>query len=270
MQDFVVRFGREYGYEFETEGVFPKFCLFNDAAYIAKTDHGEWITKADQFKKEKQPYLYKTLFSHEPYVFSDFCETKSVSEGALYLDMNEDLGEPVDEAYEKEFKKLCRMAKKVGEEYSFDEIMDGDDCVYEHPELLDQYIKTKNLKGEIPTHHNYVFVGRVGQFTPVKKGVGGGLLYRKNDDKYYAATGSTGYRWLESDYLKEKGMTDVVDMDFYRKRVDDAKKAIDDMVDVEWFLNGGDPEKKEDPFVDISLDNFMNIPEDADDDGVPW
>ena len=47
-------------------------------------------------------------------------------------------------------------------------------------------------------------------------------------------------------------------MDFYRKRVDEAKKAINDMVDVDWFLNGDDPPFKEDPFIDIS---FMNIPE---------
>ena len=38
--------------------------------------------------------VYKTLFSKEPIVFEDMCETKSVST-ALYLDMNEQL--PDDE-----------------------------------------------------------------------------------------------------------------------------------------------------------------------------
>ena len=38
------------------------------------------------------PYVFKTLFSHEPIEFRDLCETKTVNT-ALYLDMNEDLPE---------------------------------------------------------------------------------------------------------------------------------------------------------------------------------
>ena len=273
MQDFVIKFGKEFGYDFETEGVFTKFALFNDAAYVAKTDSGEWITKADQFKAEKQPYLYKTLFSHEPYEFKDFCETKSVSEGALYLDMNEDLGEPVDELYEKAVKKLCKIGGKLDSEFpeimaKLDYTADDDYWIKDQgsDELTSQYELCKRLKEEMPSHHNYVFVGRVGQFTPVVKGAGGGVLYRKNGDKYYAATGSTGYRWLESDHVKEYGMTDVIDMDFYRKKVDDAMDAINEIVDADWFINGGDPVFTEDPYIDI---DFMNIPEGSPDE-VPW
>jgi len=35
--DFIVEFGQRYGYEFELEGLYQKFCLVNDAVYIAKT-----------------------------------------------------------------------------------------------------------------------------------------------------------------------------------------------------------------------------------------
>ena len=37
IQQFVLDFGKEFGYSFETEAEFEKFCLVNDAVYIAKT-----------------------------------------------------------------------------------------------------------------------------------------------------------------------------------------------------------------------------------------
>ena len=64
-------------------------CLVNDAVYIAKYKDGPWTATGPQFA---QPYVFKTLFSHEPIEFSDLCETKSVT-SSLYLDMNESLPE---------------------------------------------------------------------------------------------------------------------------------------------------------------------------------
>lgn len=87
--DFVISFGKKYGYDFEHEDTFEKICLVNDAVYIAKTKKGEWTATGAQFA---QPFVFKTLFSKEPIVFSDYCEVKSVST-ALYLDMNEKLEE---------------------------------------------------------------------------------------------------------------------------------------------------------------------------------
>ena len=258
--DFVMKFGREYGYEFEIEDIFTKFALFNDAAYIGYTDKGEWVTKADQFKKDKQSYLFKTLFSHEPYDFYDFCETKSVTDGALYLDMNEDLGEPVDALYEKELKKLARLSDKFG---------------VTEAELEYQRGVCDSLKEEIPKHHNYVFVGRVGQFTPIAPGAGGGILYRKNTDgSFSAATGSKGYRWLESETIKDYGIEreGVIDISYYRKKVDDAKDLIDrtvrestnNVLGVEYFLSNEAPEKRasfEDFKAFYKMGEFMNPPE---------
>lgn len=90
---FIRAYGRMYGYTFETEHVYDKLCLVNDAVYIAKFKEPEidkktgkeiwWDATGAQFQ---QPYIYKTLFSHEPIVFDDMCETKSVTSGALYLD----------------------------------------------------------------------------------------------------------------------------------------------------------------------------------------
>ena len=82
---FVMEFGEKYGYTFEHEETYQKMCLVNDAVYIAKTQNDEWTATGTQFA---QPYVFKTLFSHEPIVFDDMVETKTVT-SALYLDMNE-------------------------------------------------------------------------------------------------------------------------------------------------------------------------------------
>lgn len=84
----VKEFGKKYGYNFEHEATYEKMCLVNKAVYIAKdAKDGHWTATGTQFAV---PYVFKTLFSHEPIVFSDLCETKTVSTEML-LDMNETL-----------------------------------------------------------------------------------------------------------------------------------------------------------------------------------
>ena len=82
---FVMDFGKRYGYSFEHEATYERMCLVNDAVYIAKYadghDAGKWTATGTQFQV---PYVFKTLFSKEPIVFDDLCETKSVT-SALYL-----------------------------------------------------------------------------------------------------------------------------------------------------------------------------------------
>ena len=95
--DFVMQFGKRYGYTFEHEETYDRMCLVNDAVYIAKyktphidKDTGEeiwWTATGAQFKI---PYVFKTMFSKKPIEFSDLCETKEVKT-AIYLDMNEGL-----------------------------------------------------------------------------------------------------------------------------------------------------------------------------------
>lgn len=83
--DFVFEFGKKYGYDFEHENTYDKFCLVNDAVYIARTE-GYWSAVGAQFQ---HPYVYKTLFSHEELNFDDYCETKNVSQGVMYLNYGE-------------------------------------------------------------------------------------------------------------------------------------------------------------------------------------
>ena len=83
--------------------------------------------------------------------------------------------------------------------------------------------------------HNYIFVGKVGSFCPIKTGCGGGLLMREKDGKYSAATGSKGYRWLESEMVKTLGKESDIDISYYRKMVDDAIDTIAKYGDFEAF-----------------------------------
>lgn len=209
--EFVMNFGKKYGYEFEHEATYDKMCLVNDAVYICKHD-GEWDATGTQFQV---PYVFKTLFSKEPIEFNDMCETKSVT-SALYLDMNETLPDVTME--EKELAKIETQYKKKlisDEEYS------------KLRERLDPIIATG---------HNYQFIGKVGNFCPILPGKGGGLLVREKDGKYYAAGGSKGYRWLESEIVRGVN-EECIDRSYYNTLVDEAVATISQYGDFEWFVS---------------------------------
>lgn len=215
--NFVMAYGKLYGYNFEHEATYDRMCLVNDAVYIAKYKDGkhagEWTATGTQFQV---PYVFKTLFTHETIEFEDLCETKSVTKGELYLDMNEDL--PDVSELEKELDKASEKFRKG---LISDETYDG--------------IK-RDLEPKIAAGHNYVYVGRVGQFCPIKPGGKGGVLYRYQDGKYYAATGTKGYRWLESELVKGLGKEDDIDTSYYVKLVDEARDTISKYGDLEIFL----------------------------------
>lgn len=198
--DFCMNFAKKYGYTFEHEATYEKMCLVNNAVYIARymdadrckdqygyipekneKKGGQWTATGTQFQV---PYVFKTLFSKEPIVFSDLCETKTVSKGAIYLDKNEDL--------------------PAGE-------------------------------------HNYIFVGRVGQFCPIRPGKGGALLVREagmtedGERKYSSVTGAKDYRWLESECVYSLQMEDAIDKGYFNKEVKEAVDEISKYGDFEWF-----------------------------------
>lgn len=216
MIDFVTEFGQKYGYNFEHEATYDRMCIVNDAVYIAHScfgEHcGEWTATGAQFA---EPYVFKTLFSKEPIKFEDKCTTKSVST-SIYLDMNESL--PDASEYEKELKKIERERKKL-----------GDDSY-----LADRYAE---LVGYITAGHSYEFVGKVGSFCPIKSGCGGGNLVREKEGKYYAVTGSKGYRWLEAETVKSCGKEDDIDLEYFESLANDAVSDISQYGDFEWFCS---------------------------------
>lgn len=90
---YIIEHGKKYGYEFEHEITYDKVCLVNDAVYIACKD-GKWTAVGSQFQ---HPYVFKMLFSGEELTFDDFCESKSVVQGTMYLDREEhEKGETLD------------------------------------------------------------------------------------------------------------------------------------------------------------------------------
>jgi len=79
----VQRFGEKYGYSFEHEDTYKKFCLVNDAVYIAySTKHDRWEATGAQFL---HPVVFKTLFSGEEIKPTDYVEIKQVTKGTMYL-----------------------------------------------------------------------------------------------------------------------------------------------------------------------------------------
>ena len=232
---FIRRFGEAYGYTFETEARYSKFCLVNDAVYIAKESggkhDGQWTATGTQFQV---PYVFKTLFSKEPIVFEDLCETKSIKEGtAMFLDMNENYPD-ISEA-EKELALIDQILKvsKYWEDEKCMKLVERYEKRYGHFEP-DQ---REYLLAEIAKGHNYVFVGKNGRFCPMIPGYGGGWLVREKDGKYSAVTGTKGFRWMESENVKLLDKERYIDETYYRILVDKAVDTITQFGDFEWFIS---------------------------------
>ena len=246
--NFVTEYGKLYGYNFEHEATYDRMCLVNDAVYIAryatlgrcyelygkkyldsskdickenKKHPYDWTATGTQFQI---PYVFKTLFSKESIDFEDMCETKSVT-SSLYLDMNEDL--PDVSEYEKQFAKLLKDISDISK--------------LEDP-MTKECQEFERLEKIIADGHNYHFVGRVGQFCPIKPGCGGGILLRETENKktkvksYAAATGSKGFRWLESEMVRQLEKQKDIDRAYYNNMVDEAVKTLSIYGDFERFV----------------------------------
>lgn len=228
--EFCMNFAKQYGYEFEHEATYEKMCLVNNAVYIAKYkngDHaGEWTATGTQFAV---PYVFKTLFSKEPIEFEDMCETKSVT-SCMYLDMNEGM------------KDVTKLEQEL----------------YIITKGNREFERQEELKKIIEENHNRVFIGKIGQFCPIKPGHGGGLLVRSATDKdgnikYDSVVGTKDYRWLESERVKAYGSIDDIDKSYYNKLVYDAVAAISEYGDFEWFIS-------DDPVVEVKSELQLDPP----------
>ena len=151
--------------------------------------------------------------------------------------------------------------------------------LFSHEDIMfDDLCETKSVsKGAIyldknealpEDEHNYIFVGRVGQFCPIKPGCGGALLMREagvRDDgetKYNSVTGAKDYRWLESEMVYNLHLEDSIDRSYFDKMVDDAADTIAKYGDLEWFVSddGGMPpwQKPDLPWGDIQDEAARN------------
>lgn len=193
--DAVMEYGEVYGYEFEHEATYEKICLVNDAVFIGKKTDGrkpaQWSATGAQFLHS---YVFKTLFSHEPILFKDKCETKSVTT-SLWLDFTK------------------------------------------QDEELDTKERAKKFKEDISLMNDSKrFVGKSGVFCPIRPGEGGGVLQREKDEKFFAATGSTGYEWLEAEVVQTLGLEHKINLNYFVDLVDQAVTDISAFGDFESFV----------------------------------
>lgn len=249
---FVMDYGKQYGYNFEHEATYDRMCLVNNAVYIAKYKDGkhagEWTATGTQFQV---PYVFKKLFSKEPIEFEDMCETKSVT-SALYLDTNEGLPDVSELELEKD-----KLWKQINDPNRMTEPMERE-CA-----------RIEELTSEIAKGHNYHFIGKVGQFCPVKPGCGGGILLRETENKktgekgYAAATGSKGFRWLESEMVRELGKENDIDRTYYNNLVDEAVKSLSSYGDFERFV-------ADEPFVSDNTPPWFGAGEPHEEEPTPF
>ena len=244
---FVMDFGKKYGYNFEHEATYDRMCIVNKAVYIAKYKDGAhkfklstgevietpWTATGTQFQ---QPYVFKTLFADKPVVFDDMCETKNVKT-ALYLDMNE--GYPLHAYTQEEYDQAIEGVINEAVEKNKMKISQDNDPDSKREEIVNNAIKKYKgpSVGDLVETHNYVFVGRAGQFCPIIPDAGGGILVREQNGKYVSATDADGYRWLESEMVRNLNMEDAVDVNYYRSKVDEAIADISEYGDFEWFIS---------------------------------
>lgn len=219
IEDFIINYGKQWGYNFEVESIYDRICLVNDAVYIAKCsdsnvngdEASHWTATGAQFQ---HPYIFKTLFSKEKVKFIDLCEQRAVKTD-IWLDMNEDLEDA--EPYEKE---LTKIEKKL--------ISDDD------PTLKD---RAQELKNKISSLHKYKFIGRVGLFCPILPGKGGGILLRKGTDgKYSSVTGSKGWRWMEASDVADLNYQQYIDMSYFHDLASVAVETIEKFGNFEVFI----------------------------------
>lgn len=226
VEKFILDFGTKYGYTFEVESEWDRLCLVNDAVFIGHHNNNdpespnEWEAIGAQFKV---PYVFKTLFSKEKIEFEDLCEVKSVTT-KIMLDLNEnlpsvELEEMINEGREK-VKRGTKITKKL-------------------ESLLNEWsnVTDEELDSKIAVGHNYQFIGKIGKFCPVITGTDGGLLVRQTGDKYTSVTGTKGYRWLESDTVKNLKLESNIDTNYYDELAEAAITEISKYGDYGWFID---------------------------------
>lgn len=80
-EEFIIEFGKKYGYVFEIEDIFKRVALINRAVLIGEKEDGEWEAVGAQFA---EPYVMKSLFTGDPIVKEDFFVIKEVR-GQIFI-----------------------------------------------------------------------------------------------------------------------------------------------------------------------------------------
>ena len=197
--NFCMEFAKKYSYEFEHEATYDRMCLVNDAVYIAK------------------------------YLSAEKCKE-------LYGYIPEDNGDNDG------------LWTATGTQFQVPYVFKK--CFSKEPVIFSDLCEVKEVKTAIyldfnealkPDEHDRRFIGRVGLFCPIKPGFGGAELVKEAEKKdgvigFNAVTGTKGYRWMESESVRDK-FNEVVDETYYAKLVDDAIDTINQYGDYYSFIS---------------------------------
>jgi hypothetical protein len=205
--DFCMDFAKQYGYTFEHEATYERMCQINDADYVAKYADHQWC---------------ESIYSYIP---GD--NAKAAKKGKWWTATGKQFQIPYV------FKTL--FSKEPIEFEDFCETKEVKTAIY-----LD--MNESLPEGE----HDHYFIGKVGNFCPIKPGKGGGVLVKtkKTDDgetKYDSVTGTlkpdkTPYRWLEAETVKLLGKEADIDKSYHRALVDKAVDFVSQYGDFERFV----------------------------------
>ena len=108
------------------------------------------------------------------------------------------------------------------------------------PIEFNDYVQTKQVKTAMylafPNQEPH-FVGKVGSFVPIKPERGGGELLRMNSDGEIkdAVVGTKNFFWKEAEMVKYMHQEQDVDTSYSEMLADEAKQAIEQYVDLEYF-----------------------------------
>lgn len=203
---FCMDFAKKYGYSFEHEATYEKICLVNNAVYVAKAATPEWCQNAYGYvPEENEPGYLET---------AGYWTATGTQFQVPYV-----------------FKSL----------FSHEAIDFEDKCEIKSSKEGALYLDFN--EGLPEGEHSYRFVGKVGQFTPMRPDCGAGELLAKREDKktgetkFVAAPGTSGYRWMESEMVRMNRKQDLADDGYYISLVDKAKEAIGKYGDFEWFAS---------------------------------
>lgn len=213
---FVQDYGAMYGYSFEHEATYDRMCLVNDAVYIAK-----YATVDRCYELYGKDYIDSS---------KDICKKNKKHPGEWTA-----TGTQFQIPYV--FKRL----------FSKDQIVFEDMCETKSVTSALYLDMNENLE---QGDHEYVFIGRVGQFCPIKPGCGGGLLVREAKDKegnlkYDSATGARDFRWMESETVRILGKESDIDRTYYERLVNNAITSISEYGDYEWFVDDYKPTEQD-------------------------
>lgn len=228
---------------------------------------------------------YGYTFEHEA-TYDRICQVNDADYIAKYADAEwcEKMYGYVPGDNKKKGGKWTATGKQFQIPYTFKKLFSKE------PIEFDDLCETKEVKTaiyldkneELPDgEHDYQFVGKVGNFCPIKPGHGGGVLVREAKDKdgntkYDSVTGTlkkdkTPYRWLESEFVRALGKEEIIDLSYYHSLVDDAiygtgtgktrRPGISDFGDFERFV-------ADEPY--IIEETKLEIPDFPPDDDLPW